>query len=225
MRGVDSLTPATGDFFRADLEKFYRIDLRTRTPSLRQRVWLWSHHFGLHCVAAYRFHRYARKLARQQPILGAPTLLGAQALSFAVRLVHHVELQADIGPGLYIGHASNIYVGRTRIGRNFSLTHNVTVGVGHQFGDHGVPVIGDDVWIGTGSVIAGAVRVGDGATVAHGSMVSRDVPAGSLVAGNPARVVQNGYDNARLHGDRDGAAPEPPSESDQSLNSASTANG
>lgn len=50
--------------------------------------------------------------------------------------------------------------------------------------------IGSDVWIGHGAIVLNGVTIGDGAIVAAGSVVSRDVPAGVIVAGNPARVIR-----------------------------------
>lgn len=50
-------------------------------------------------------------------------------------------------------------------------------------------VIEDDVWIGFGATILKGVRVGRGAIVSAGSVVTRDVPTDTLVAGNPARVL------------------------------------
>jgi acetyltransferase-like isoleucine patch superfamily enzyme len=49
-------------------------------------------------------------------------------------------------------------------------------------------VIEDDVWIGVGAIILKGVRIGRGARVMPGSVVTRDVPAGATVAGNPARL-------------------------------------
>jgi acetyltransferase-like isoleucine patch superfamily enzyme len=51
-------------------------------------------------------------------------------------------------------------------------------------------VIGDHVWIGTNSLVLKGVTVGDGAVVAAGSVVTRDVPASTLVAGVPAKPVR-----------------------------------
>ncbi len=50
--------------------------------------------------------------------------------------------------------------------------------------------IGNHVWIGAKSIILKGVTVGDGSIIAAGSIVTRDVPAGCLVAGNPAKVIK-----------------------------------
>ncbi|MGH4033603.1 DapH/DapD/GlmU-related protein [Actinomycetota bacterium Odt1-20B] len=51
-------------------------------------------------------------------------------------------------------------------------------------------LIEDDVWIGTSAVILQGVTIGAGAVIAAGAVVSRDVPARTLVAGVPARVIK-----------------------------------
>jgi len=66
-----------------------------------------------------------------------------------------------------------------------------------QWDDIGISpiVIGNDVWIAPRSVILKGVTIGDGAIVAIGSVVTKDVPPRVLVAGNPARVVKHLGDN------------------------------
>lgn len=65
--------------------------------------------------------------------------------------------------------------------------------------------IGDDVWIAHGVVLLPGVTIGDGAVVAAASVVSRDVPAGTLAIGNPARsleVLRVPRTASRIDGDR-----------------------
>ena len=47
-----------------------------------------------------------------------------------------------------------------------------------------------DVWVGGGSVICPGVRIGDGSVIGAGSVVTRDIPAGVVAAGNPCRVIR-----------------------------------
>ena len=54
----------------------------------------------------------------------------------------------------------------------------------------GPVIIGNNVWIGDKATILGGVIIGDGAVVAANSVVTKDVPAYSVVAGNPARVIK-----------------------------------
>lgn len=83
---------------------------------------------------------------------------------------------------------------RTLIGPNVSL-----YGAGHPMAgedratgwEYGGPIhIGNDVWIGGSCVILLGVTVGDGAVIGAGSVVTRDVPPNTVVAGNPARVLR-----------------------------------
>jgi acetyltransferase-like isoleucine patch superfamily enzyme len=52
-------------------------------------------------------------------------------------------------------------------------------------------VIEDDVWIGIGAIILKGVRIGRGARIGAGSVVTKDVPAGAIASGNPARCQLN----------------------------------
>ena len=57
--------------------------------------------------------------------------------------------------------------------------------------EYGKPVeIGSDVWVGGGAIILPGVRIGDRAVIGAGSIVTRDVPAGTFAAGNPCRVIR-----------------------------------
>lgn len=62
----------------------------------------------------------------------------------------------------------------------------------------GDTVIGNDVWIGTKAVILPGVTIGDGAIVGAHSVVTRDVPPYTIVAGNPATAIRTRFDDATI---------------------------
>ena len=111
----------------------------------------------------------------------------------------------EIGALTSIGRGCGLvaYLSAIRIGAHamiaanchfYSYNHGIAPGVMMQkqpLGTKGDIVVEDDVWIGTGSIILSGVRIGTGAVVGAGAVVTRDVPAGTIVAGNPARVVRH----------------------------------
>ncbi len=83
-----------------------------------------------------------------------------------------------------------------RIGNDVSIGPEATIlTLGHdpkscEFADQGAPVIiGDNVWIAYRAVILPGVTIGEGAVIAAGAVVSRDIPAYSIAAGVPAKVI------------------------------------
>jgi serine O-acetyltransferase len=105
------------------------------------------------------------------------------------------NLDADVGLALTHGWGLVVAPG-TRIGRNVTLFHGVTLGrrdrieaAGRRTTGH--PVIEDEVWLGPHAVVIGAVTVGRGSRIAAGAFVTADVPAFSVVVGNPAKVVRS----------------------------------
>jgi len=57
-------------------------------------------------------------------------------------------------------------------------------------GDKYIIIIEDDVWIGHGAIILSPVKIGRGSIIASGSVVTKDVPEYSIVAGVPAKVIK-----------------------------------
>lgn len=97
---------------------------------------------------------------------------------------------AEIGPGFYIGHFGGIVVsGYAVIGRNCNISQGVTIGKVDRGKRAGVPIIGDNVYIGPGAKITGNVKVGNNAVVGPNSVVTRDVPEKAIVVGIPAEVI------------------------------------
>lgn len=172
-----------------------------QTPRARRVAFALSNS-ELHSVACYRFGRFAARLRRRSAFAGILFLIVHRLWNRWVTHVHHCDIssEAEIGPGFLLMHRTGVIIGGAKIGKNVVLHQNVTIGQRVAGGDRGLPWIGDNVWIGTGAVIAGAIRIGDGATISAGTVLSRDVPAHALVAGVPGRVVTQDYDNREMLG-------------------------
>jgi serine O-acetyltransferase len=101
-----------------------------------------------------------------------------------------IPAATEIGEGLYIGHYGTIVINtRVKIGKNCNIAHGITIGQANRGKLKGYPTIGDNVWIGTGSVIVGNINIGSNVLVAPNSFVNVDVPDNSLVLGNPCKIV------------------------------------
>jgi serine O-acetyltransferase len=94
---------------------------------------------------------------------------------------------AEFGPGFVLIHAHGVVInGAVRAGKNLKIEHQVTIGAERRQ----MPIIGDDVFIGAGAKIIGAVKIGDGARIGANAVVVHDVPAHTTVVGIPARPVK-----------------------------------
>ncbi|WP_273395734.1 serine O-acetyltransferase EpsC [Thermophilibacter mediterraneus] len=119
--------------------------------------------------------------------------------TLALRLAKRTRIRygADIHPAARIGrrfvidHGIGVVIGGTAvIGDDCLMYQGTTLGMTGKHGGKRHPTLGSNVMIGAGSIVLGAITVGDGARVGAGSVVVRDVPANVTVVGNPAQVVR-----------------------------------
>jgi serine O-acetyltransferase len=180
------------DDFLLDLARYRRPKKgRETAPSVRRDLWLVLRSPSLCALLDYRLGRglaHAPLPARLKR-LTAHALGGPRAVIQTISGIH-IPVEADIGAGLYIPHHGGIWVNReTVMGRNCLISQGVTIGVSGSNEQRGVPHMGDHVYIGPNAVVAGKIKLGDGAFVAANSLVLRDVPAGALARGVPAEIV------------------------------------
>jgi serine O-acetyltransferase len=76
---------------------------------------------------------------------------------------------------------------RCRIGDNVVISQHVTIG---GRGGFGVPIIGNNVFIGAGARILGEIKIGDNAKIGANAVVLNDVPENATAVGVPARIIQ-----------------------------------
>jgi len=146
--------------------------------------------YGLYVVVFYRISRFLFLV--NFPIIR----LFCKFISFLilkfVEFFFHTCLppSTDIGPGFYIGHPFGILVSpNSKIGKNFTITHYVTIGA-RGLGVKGSPILGDNVFIGSGAKIIGPVKIGNNVRIGTNSVVLKDVPNNTLVVGVPAKIVK-----------------------------------
>lgn len=99
------------------------------------------------------------------------------------------QIGGKIGGGFYIGHFGTIITSEDAIiGSNCNISPGVTIGVTRRGTNSGAPLLGNEVWIGTGAIIVGKIQIGNNVLIAPGAFVNFDVPDNSIVIGNPGIV-------------------------------------
>ena len=162
---------------RDDMRAIFRNDPAARNLA---EVLLYP---GLHAIT---LHRMAHALwARRIPFV--PRLISQLG-----RFLTGIEIHpgATIGRGFFIDHGMGVVIGETtEIGDDVMLYQGVTLGgTGKQRGKRH-PTLEDNVIVGVGAIVLGAITVGEGARVGGGAVVVKDVPPHSTAVGVPARIV------------------------------------
>lgn len=152
---------------------------------------------GLHAVWVYRL---AHRLW-QRP----RTRLAARMLSQLSRAITGVEIHpgAQIGRRFFIDHGMGVVIGETaEIGDDVMFYHGVTLGGRSLQRVKRHPTVGDHVVVGAGARLLGPITVGDHVQVGANAVVVKDVPAGVVAVGVPARHHRvDGADAARMFQD------------------------
>lgn len=163
-----------------------REDIQTvfeRDPAARSTLEVFLAYPGLHAVW---FHRIAHWLYRRRRY----TL--ARLVSHFSRFLTGIEIHpgAQIGRRFFIDHGLGVVIGETTvIGDDCTIYQGVTLGgTGKERGKRH-PTLGNNVLVGVGAKVLGAIVVGDNSRIGAGAVVVKDVPPNCTVVGIPGRVV------------------------------------
>ena len=180
---------------KADLNRYFIMASRARHRDLyfSEKARIVFNHPGILGIVTYR---YCRWVHCEVHVFGLKKILSVigTIMFKTVEMMYgiHIRSDIDIGPGLYIGHFGNIFVGGdTKIGANCNLSQEVTIGYAGRGDDWGLPEIGDNVFIGPGAKIIGKIKIGDNVAIGANAVVTKDIPDNSVAVGIPARVVSN----------------------------------
>jgi serine O-acetyltransferase len=146
---------------------------------------------GFWALLVYRFG-HARFVIRNR-YLRLPWTVAYIVLNKFVEVTCGIVIGSTtrIGRRLCIEHHGGIVVhGSAVIGDDCMLRHGVTIGNAGRVDPLGAPTIGNRVEIGAGAKILGRISIGDDAIVGANAVVTRDVPAGAIVGGVPARIIR-----------------------------------
>lgn len=111
---------------------------------------------------------------------------------------YDIPYDTSISGGFYIGHFGGIVINnKAIIGENVNISQGVTIGQINRGSKAGVPVVGNNVYIGPGAKIIGNIKIGNHAAIGANAVVTKDVPDYGVVVGIPGTVISmsgsNGY--------------------------------
>lgn len=170
--------PGLGEILRVDI-----VAVFDRDPVCDRMIEPFLYFKGFHAIVAQRLMHWLWRSGRKDFAL---------YLQSRVSEIFQVDIhpRVPIGRGFFIDHGTGIVVGATAIiEEDVSILQNVTLGgTGKEGGDRH-PKIRRGVLVGAGAKILGNIEVGKCSRVAAGSVVLKDVPEKTTVAGVPAKVV------------------------------------
>ena len=141
---------------------------------------------GFWALVVYRFGRWRQGV---RPALLRKLLSAVYYVLYKlVQIVTGIELpcEAQLGRNFVIDHSGGIVIsGYARFGDNCRIRNGVVVGLS-RVDEPCAPVIGNNVDIGAGAKLLGAITIGDNVLIGANAVVVRDVPADSVAVGVPA---------------------------------------
>jgi serine O-acetyltransferase len=169
------------DLLRADLERQYALEGNSRKVTVSQMIKRIPNPRFLPLI----FCRYSRTAF----LRGIPGLPYALSYLNLILFGLHVTPKCEIGPGLFLPHTVGTVLGAWKIGSNATIFQNATIGAKELdliFDSNLLPTIGNNVTIGAGAKVLGAIHVGDNVTVGTNAVVVHSVESNCTVVGVPA---------------------------------------
>lgn len=176
------------------------LDAPGRRPTPLTTAWTWLTSPGLWLLASHRLtHHFERPRPdglRQLGFLAAKLPVVAARHLMLVVTKSELAPETPLEPGVALSDRGHIIAGALNVGSGTVICEHVTIGMNLR--PELKPTIGRDVWISPHCIVYGSIRLGDGATLLPGTVLTRNVPPGAIVEGNPARVTGVTADHAEL---------------------------
>lgn len=156
----------------------------------KSKLWIFSHRDYAQIVTLHRIREATNQ--RKVPFI-----------NHIIRRIQSAIYGIEIGKHVYIGHGARFVHpvgitigGDSKVGDRVTFLGTNTIGTANE---NGYPCIGDDVIIGAGAKIIGPIKVGNQSTIGANSIVNKSAPPKSILAGIPARQINNNNGNKSKH--------------------------
>jgi serine acetyltransferase len=199
-----------------------------RPMSLASRLWLLAISPGLQLILTHRIIHWLYLKRKQNDGIRKwlwrfiLIFIGPLKLVILINSKSNIANDCEIEGGVFFSDQGYILFGALKTGKGTVIGPRVTIGMGRAdlerpelsrnvwMGSdcviYGAPELGLNVWIGSDCVIHGAISIGDGATLMPGTVLTKSIPGGVVMQGNPARLVLRNFDNSELRERQDADA-------------------
>jgi serine O-acetyltransferase len=195
---IDKYLQQILDFFVSDVKAAFNKD-----PAAHSLIEVLTSYPGLKAILIYRIAHLLWEL--NMPFI-------PRYLSEVGRELTGVEIHpgAEIGSDFFIDHGSGVVIGETsEIGNNVTMYQGVVLGGVSTDPVKRHPTVGNNVVIGTGAKLLGAIKIGDNVKIGANSVVVNDVPDNSVVVGVPGRIISREGEKVQRIDLRHGDLPDP----------------
>jgi serine O-acetyltransferase len=185
-------------YLRHDLYRYFYPNDNISKLSLPDKLMIVLRTQGIWAIVVYRLMRWVQY---ECPLVLIKLVF--RPIGFFLQLFIEITTgiyiapEADIGPGFYIGHFGNIFIGcAVTIGKFVNISQEVTIGHAGRGDNWGYPhKIGDFVYIAPGAKIVGKITIGNNVVVGTNSVVTKSLPDNAVAFGVPARIIS--YSSSR----------------------------
>jgi len=177
------------------LSDYKRCGINSVTVPVLLKIFIFMPNPGLKFMTVFRLTQHFRK--RNRPLFYF-FFLWLRRLKY--KYGFDISYRAQISEGLYIGHFGNIVVhGDTVIGSNCNISQGITIGVSNYGKNIGIPVIGNNVFIGPGACIFGKIIIGDNVTIGANAVVTEDIPNSVTVLSPKTIIIEKDLSPYYIH--------------------------
>ncbi len=171
------------------LREYLKADLARRAqPSFRNflKTYFSPHTEVFRYIVWLRIVQYSKTSRLKKYAIGIPAYWILHHFEYKYGI--HCNTNIPIGKGFCVVHGGAVYLNCQSIGENVTIHQGVTLG--ENYGHPGQPILEDGVAVFANAVVVGGITLHRNCMVGANSFVSKDIPADSVAAGVPAKVIR-----------------------------------